>query len=723
MQSLPNRLNTSYSNRKHLRLSIALIMLGHVAAPAFAAEEMLIIGSREDARRVAGSGSVISREQIHQEAANDINQLLKTVPGLYIREEDGAGLRPNIGIRGATSERSSKITVMEDGVMVSPAPYSDPAAYYFPTALRQNAVEVLKGAPLLRYGPQTTGGVINLVSTPIPQQLGGSLEVSGDHRGSNDVHGWVGSQQGQWSWLVETAQRNGEGFKDVDRSNNEGGFLIEDYLAKLGWQSAGDGPQQQLQLKVQYSEEVSDETYLGLTDVDFSRDENRRYGMSDIDEMENRHSSIQLNYAIELSDTLRLSAVAYDNNFSRNWFKLDGGSAFIDAANRGDTEAQEILAGTRDVAGLRYKHNNRDYESTGLELNLEIAAGNHQLDVGARTHEDSSDRFQPVEIYDQVDGALVFQRLVLPGQSDNRKSESDAFSAWLIDDWQVNEKLKLTAALRYEDVESDEVRYGNPQRSTLGSTRSNDSSEWLPGLSFTYDVSEQVQLLAGVHRGFSPLGGSATREEDPETSNNWEAGIRYNNGSWFLETIGFYSDFSEKVENCSLASPCSDGSTSGTFTTGEAVIQGVEFQASRLFSFNRFRLPLDISYTWTDAEISRDNAITGVTDGDELKDVPEHVYSIRTGLEHDSGWNNYLVAKYVDEQCSRVGCNRDTSGFAATDSVLVFDLISRYTLRDNLEIFLKIENLFDEQEIVSRDPDGARPNKPRTGSLGLAYSF
>ena len=67
---------------------------------------------------------------------------------------------------------------MEDGVLIAPAPYSNPAAYYFPTTLRMHTIEVLKGAPLLRYGPQTTGGVINMVSTPIPDQAGGGINFS-----------------------------------------------------------------------------------------------------------------------------------------------------------------------------------------------------------------------------------------------------------------------------------------------------------------------------------------------------------------------------------------------------------------------------------------------------------------------------------------------------------------------------------------------------------------
>jgi Fe(3+) dicitrate transport protein len=40
-----------------------------------------------------------------------------------------------------------------------------------------------------------------------------------------------------------------------------------------------------------------------------------------------------------------------------------------------------------------------------------------------------------------------------------------------------------------------------------------------------------------------------------------------------------------------------------------------------------------------------------------------------------------------------------------------------------MEVYAKVDNVFDDQEIVSRDPAGARPNKPRTGYLGMKVRF
>ncbi len=700
-----------------LAAAVAAALATTVQAGIDDIEEVTIIGDKAQARLLAGTGSVIDGEQISIEAARDINQLLKTVPGVYIQEEDGYGLRPNIGIRGATAERSSKITLLEDGVMVAPAPYSNPAAYYFPTASRMHTIEVLKGAPLLRYGPQTTGGVVNLISTPIPQERAGSLNLAYGQNAEADLIANYGARSGNFGFLVETAQRRSEGFKEIDRSSRDTGYDIADYMVKLAWETE----LQSLQLKAQYSEETSDETYLGLTDTDFDRDEDRRYGLSAPDEMDNDHQGYNLVYRLQLAENINMTATGYYNAFSRNWYKLSGGGSLVEDANDGDVFAQGVLDGSEDFAGLKYKNNSRDYESRGIELNFDMGFGDHQLALGGRVHEDEMDRFQPEDVYDQVDGQLVYVSTTAPVGSNNRLESADALSLWVVDAWQVTDALNVNLALRWEDVQSSRREYADPQRNEVKSRRSNDTDEWLPGASFTYDVSENWQVLAGVHKGFSPLGGGARSFEDPETSTNYEAGVRYR-GQWFVEAVGFYSDFDNKSENCSNASPCSNGATSGSFNTGQAVIAGMELQAGTSFELGSFSLPLDLMYTYTDAEISKDNPEEGFEKGDRLASIPENVFSLRLGILAANGWGNYAVAKYVDDMCMTVGCvggdARDQS-----EDLFVLDYISRYALNEEAVVYLKVENLLDERAIVSRLPDGARPNKPRTASVGLEWRF
>src|SRR5262245_45405483 len=77
-----------------------------------------------------GARAEISKEQLERDEFDDLHKVLAGTAGVYIRDEDGYGLRPNIGMRGAAADRSQKITIMEDGVLSGPAPYSAPAAYY-----------------------------------------------------------------------------------------------------------------------------------------------------------------------------------------------------------------------------------------------------------------------------------------------------------------------------------------------------------------------------------------------------------------------------------------------------------------------------------------------------------------------------------------------------------------------------------------------------------------
>lgn len=154
-----------------------------LAAPAMAdaaantdaasTDTIVIVGLKGDVRQVAGSAAVITTQALQVQDYSDLHRVLRAIPGVNIQEEDGYGLRPNIGLRGAGLDRSANVLIMEDGILAAPAPYAAPAAYYTPFMGRRAGVEVIKGAAGVRYGPRTQGGSINLLSTPIPDSFGG----------------------------------------------------------------------------------------------------------------------------------------------------------------------------------------------------------------------------------------------------------------------------------------------------------------------------------------------------------------------------------------------------------------------------------------------------------------------------------------------------------------------------------------------------------------------
>ena len=169
------------------------------AVPAAAQKEappeitdVIIVGSQKNALETAGSAHFIGPEQLEKFEYADVHSILGEAPGVHVQTEDGYGLRPNISIRGVATERSGRITLLEDNVLIAPAPYSAPSAYYFPTAGRMHAVEVLKGPAAITQGPYTIGGALNLVSTPVPDEATGFALAEGGEDATYRSHAWYG---------------------------------------------------------------------------------------------------------------------------------------------------------------------------------------------------------------------------------------------------------------------------------------------------------------------------------------------------------------------------------------------------------------------------------------------------------------------------------------------------------------------------------------------------
>ena len=701
--------------------------------------ELVIIGDEASASSMPGSAHVVSKEKLDTMKHTDVHQVARQVPGVYFKEEEGYGLRPNIGIRGSGSGRSSNVTLMEDGILMAPAPYSAPAAYYFPSFGRMNSVEVLKGPDLLRYGPQTVGGAINFRSTPIPQETSGNVTTEISENGGKRAHAWYGARSEQVGLLVETHQQETDGYKDIRGSNRETGFDKQDYVVKLRLNSPADADvYHQLDLKVDYSEELSNETYLGLTDEDFDADPNQRYFASERDNMDTKRTGYMARHLVDLNDELTLTTTAYRNEFERNWYKAAGLGDLVDDANNGDATAQAKLRGEQDFE-FDIKNNNREYVSQGLDFkadwNTEIAGMSHAITFGTRYHEDEVDRFQPIDTYAQVISngrpTLEFQESTLDtgiGSSNNRVEEAEAWSSFIADRIDVNDRLTVTALLRHEDIDTKGTRYADQSRNVVDDRASNNASELLPGLGATYALDGGFTLLAGVHRGMTPASPNSTAdapETDPEISINYETGVRYNQGATRAELIGFYSDYENAIQNCTIATPCDNGAQSGTESQGESRIQGIEALIGHEFTLgNGLTVPVEANWTYTDAEVTKGSDDGSTLKGDNLAYLPENIVNLRAGLRQGDQWDAYVNVGYVDKMCIDNTCERGGDNtFSETESLTVVDLSGSYALTSNARVFAKVANVFDDQKIVSRSPDGARPNAPRTGYLGLSLDF
>ena len=700
-----------------------------------------------------GSAHYIGPELLQRYADTDIHRVLREIPGVNIQEEDGYGLRPNIGLRGSGAERSSKITLMEDGVLIAPAPYAAPSAYYFPTTGRMSGVEVRKGSSQIKYGPYTTGGALNLISTPIPSEFSGYAEgFIGENRARN-VHAYVGDSYKNVGFVVETHVANVHGFKNlVPFEDANTGFDKQDYLAKLRLNTNPDAPvYQALTLKVSRTDEVSNETYLGLTTADFAATPFLRYAGSQQDQMRAEHAQLQARHVAVFSERFDLTTTVYRNTFSRNWYKLDavrdgiadddGEDASVGIASILDSpelfgDELAIVQGAFDAPALSggalyVKNNNRDYLAQGVQsvagLGLNVGPAVAELEVGLRFHYDEMDRFQWVDEYAMTDGIMNRTVAGTPGTDSNRIESAEALAGFAQAEVEIG-KLTLTPGLRYEHITLRREDWGksDPDRLETPETRENTVGVWIPGIAVGYQVTEPLNVFAGVHRGFAPP--NSTAGVRPEESVNLEVGARYESPSLGVQAAAFYNDYANLL-GADLAA-AGGGGTTDLFNGGDVHVAGFELSASTdlapALQIEVVKLPVRLAYTFTDAafENSFESEFEGwgtVAEGDELPYVADHQLTADLGVE----WSRFrfdVRGNYVGAMRTEAGSG-DIEAAPHTDARFVLDLAADVDVDGRTSVFGGVRNVTNDVYVVARRPAGLRPGLPRTFLLGLRTSF
>lgn len=710
-------------------------------------EEILITGGREQIQRLPGSAHYIDSKALETFAYSDIQRIAREVPGVSIQVEDGYGFRPNISIRGVATERSSRITLLEDNVLIAPAPYAAPSAYYFPTAGRMSGFEVVKGPAAITQGPLTIGGALNMISTPIPQSTQGNLLVEAGEDSTYRMHATYGGYNAAgFGLLLETHQWESDGFQTIDRSNNTTGLDVEDYTLKLAWAPADS--RHKVELKLQLVEQDSNQSYLGLTDADFSTDAYRRYGVSALDNIHTEHEQAILRYEFAVTDQLTFNATAYNNEHARNWYKTEGidldGSSDADSLSRtgwaniiNDINAgtgrdgfsvnqlQAILDGELDTApgSIDVRANNREYYSRGFQLGFnwqgDLGASSHTLQGSVRLHRDEEDRLQYDSSYQQLSGGLVLNDVGVPGAAGNRIQQADA-TAWHVFDRIEMGNWMFTPGLRYEDIDLSRTRYNNGEQRTFRDSRDNSVQVWLPGMGVSYAFNDKLTFLGGAHKGFTSPGNSPGVDE--EEAINYELGFRLNNDSLSAEAIWFLSDYENLLGVCT-ASSGTDCTIGDAFNGDATTVSGLELLlSSDLSRSSAYAIPLMLTYTWIDGEFDTDIADTAffgdVSKGDAIPYIPDNQYRVSIGYETMT-WGLNLSANYVDEVCVRASCTQTER----TDDSLTLDLSANYQLNDMINIYGRVENLGDAKDILGRHPYGARPNKVRTATIGVRVRF
>lgn len=689
--------------------------------------ELSVVGSKE--AETGGSVHALKQKQLERFRYDDPHAVFVSVPGVYARTEDGFGLRPNIGMRGASSDRSKKVTLMEDGVLFGPAPYSAPAAYYFPLVGRMRAVHIVKGPSAILYGPQTIGGAVDLVTADVPSSPTGRFGLTLGSYGFHQLFARQGLSIDDVGLLAEVVQLGSDGFKVLD-AGGDTGFLRREAMVKGVFGLPGrEGLRHELGIKLTLSTEVSNESYLGLTDADFRATPYRRYLASQWDRMENLRTSVVVRHEAHFAGGFDLTTSVYRHDYHRVWRKVNGvrggdiSQVLAQPDAPGNVGFYRALTGQADSAGIGQAiligPNDRRFVSQGVQtVGRKTWKGDgweNRLEYGLRVHYDEIARNQQQNGFLMQSGRLVADGRPVEMLDDNRQSTT-ALALHLADAFAFS-RFVVTPGLRVEMLRGREDDY-------LAKTTSvNTMSVFLPGLGLFARLTPNLGLVAGVHRGFSPPTPGASKVTSFEDAIHWEGGARWTSRRVRAEVIGFYDDYRNLTDICTFSNGCIGKNQDRQYDAGAARIMGAEaFVDTEIPVAKDAVVPLRLSYTFTRTEllssfVSSDPQLANVKEGDELPYVPRHQVSAMLGFE---------TKRFgISAQGLYVGRMRETAGQGdyveglTTDKTLTLDVSGSVKITPWLKVHAGVRNLFDQAVLAARRPFGARPLAPRMMQMGL----
>ena len=739
-----------------LAVSTLLVM----SSPSYAEEmsPVSVFGSQDETQQ-AGSAHFISDEEMKTKGYTDAERVLNRIPGVYSQTEDGYGLRTNLGMRGTSALRTTKINILEDGVPQGPAIYSNGSMYFFPDVGRMEGVEVLKGAAAIGNGPRTTAGTINFLSRSIPTTASeGHYSATLGADGFSRNHTYYGGNIGSIGYVFEYHDYRADGYKNIKGTggNADSGFDKQTDLVKLRWAPAASPWNQTFELMSSNTSETSNETYIGLTGADFAADPYQRYAPSSIDQMDNDYHRYIFTHTMQPTAALKITTKVYKTKYSRIWGK--SGEMYVDPdADGANTNNATVKYSALDLAGncagdsgiqlracniltnqtamvngeyIKRSMGHRDYGMYGYQFVVNQDIGNHAIEYGYRRHKDYRARADSGFSQRWTQGADGAMTLLSEHGNDSTRfsdaelKDTDAASYHLKDVISAG-AFTHTLGIRHEDTEKNDGTNGSP-----GSEKKDVSdSATMMAASTIYNMGGGQTVFAGFSEGFSPVDAGSSASIEPEESDNYEIGYRKQTNNSFFEVIAFYNDYSQLIETCLVANGCT-GTTGTTTNKGSAEVEGIEFQyrLNNIFAAPQMkgmaetssvRYPLMITGMLQSSEYTGQNL---AINGKSIAYVPDFQMYTSIGMETND-WSLALGAKYIDDTFTN-----DQNTFR-TGKAFIFDLNAGMNVPVNsngikdARLFVNVDNLFDKVIVASEHEYGKRPNKPLSVMAGVKFDF
>ena len=710
------------------------------------------ITAENQVKQSLGSSLVTAKDLEKRPATNDISEVLRTMPGVNLTGNSSTGQRGNkrqIDIRGMGPENT---LILVDGKPVT----SRNAERYGVRGERNSRgdsnwvpveaiekIEVLRGPSAARYGSGAMGGVVNIITKPVTNDLHGSLSYytnqpeDSDEGATNRVGFNLSGAlikdvlqfrlYGNWN----KTQADEVGINGDPAIAGREGVRNKDINGRLVWN-------------------INEKNKLTL-DSGFSRQGNIYNGDTQNSATE-LYNSIKAPYTRQLASSKAETARLYRQNYALTYegkFDHFDNKTYIAFDKTKNSRLPEGLAGGPEgsyTSTTGFTNSILKNTRFSSEFYIPFTLGvEHMVTLGFEgTHSTLDDKQsmtqnlgEKVIFVTNAKGQRVPKVITdptesFPGITKNRGgySSQTEWAIFLEDNISVTDKLILTPSARYD------------HNSYSGSNVSG-------GLNFLYAVTDNVNVKGGIARAYKapnlyqtnpnyllytrgqgcPTAGDyscyfqGNEDLKPETSWNKEIGVEYNKDGYLASITYFRNDYRNKIvpSNKLIGVTSNKNEVYQWSNANRALVEGLEGNLTLPLIENK--LSWVNNFTYMHKTKNKDT-------GNSLSIVPKYTlnsslsYQITDSLDAMLTYTQYGKQKSRKNPENRMenGDDKNINQLADSDDIgsyAVWGLSAGYNWKDTISIRVGVSNLFDKR--IYRSSSSTNYNAHTYNEPGRAY--
>ncbi len=636
---------------------------------------------------VPQSISVVTRQQLDDQAQHSMADVLRYVPGTTVGQ--GEGNRDQITIRGQNSTADFFVDGVRDDVQ------------YYRNLYNIERIEVLKGPSALIFGRGGGGGVINRVQkAPSAEKQFAGLTASFNSFGNWDAAADVNTPLSE-----NAALRVNAFYENLDNHRDAFGgerYAINPYLA------AELGRRWRVGLSYEYvkDDRVTDRGIPSLTCAQpctpgpLPGNRDTFFGVTGINQTGLEAHLLKARLDGQLAETLLWSTTLlyghydkfYTNVFANGPASSQTGtvalSGYSDPTQRENVIAQTNLVWDVSVARLENK------VLLGLEYGEQTSANQRRNAVLS---------FPSLNL-----STMLFPAVSFPTVNRDTKSTVTFFSAYAQNQISIGQHVDVVVGLRFDRFDMQGTDFAvNPNRDFA-----RVDEKVSPRLGLILKPQENMSIYASYSRSFLPRSGdqflalTAVQENlAPERFTNLELGAKWDVRPGLSTTLALFQLDRTNATTPDPANPLS------TINIGQTRTKGLEFGVS-----GRLARHWQVSggYTYQDAKLRGNDLV-------RLSQVPKHQVAL---------WNRFDITSQLG---AGVGVIRQSSQFAAIRTTPAttrlpgytrLDAALFYTVSDRFQVQFNVENLLNETYFAeAHNNNNITPGAPINARLSARFKF